>query len=356
MARKRRRPQQLFSISFLDCICCGFGGVLLLFVLLAGKTKNDEEMQVAQIKAVLGQFEFDVKSREERIQQITTDAQADQGEFEQTESRNTVTEQEVVQLEQTLAKLLQSESQMRQDLDELLADKEQLAKTEVPDPVPIPNVQRRQYLTGFELEGDHILFLVRASGSMIGNTIEEAIALQSKSDDEKRGSAKWVRVVDSVRWMISALPINSSFQVLLFAEDTKPLIETHSIDWIYRDDTEMIQDVLAALAEVVPQGGANMERAFSVARSLSTVPDSVVLLTDGLPTLSDTYASGEFVTETDRVRFFNAAARIAAPGIPINTILYPLEGDPASPFLFWQLADRTKGGLVSPARTWPDIR
>lgn len=355
MARKRRN-QQIFSISFLDCICCGFGGVLLLFVLVAGKTSDEEERQLTQIREVLGQFEFDVKSREESIQAITEQAEFDEGESEETEIRNQVTEQEVNELEQTLAKLLQSESKMQKDLEELLAEKEELAKTEVPDPVPIPNVERRQYLTGFELEGEHILFLVRASGSMVGNTIEEAIEMQSKTDQEKRESAKWTRVVDSVRWMISALPAESSFQVLLFAEETEPLIETHSLDWIYRDDSEMIQDVLDALAEVVPSGGANMERAFSVARSMSTVPDAVVLMTDGLPTQSDTYASGEFVTETDRVRFFNAAARIAAPGIPINTILYPLEGDPASPFLFWQLADRTKGGLVSPAPSWPDIR
>lgn len=355
MARKRR-TQQIFSISFLDCICCGFGGVLLLFVLVAGKTSDEEERQLAEIREVLGQFEFDVKSREERIEALSQQARHDEGESEETELRNTVTEKEVTELEQTLAKLLQSESKMRKDLEELLAEKEELAKTEVPDPVPIPNVERRQYLTGFELEGEHILFLVRASGSMVGNTIEEAIELQSKSDDEKRESAKWTRVVDSVRWMISALPAESSFQVLLFNEETKPLIETHAIDWIYRDDQEMIQEVLDALAEFVPEGGANMERAFSVARSMTTVPDSVVLLTDGLPTQSDSYASGEFVTETDRVRFFNAAARIAAPGIPVNTILYPLEGDPASPFLFWQLADRTKGALVSPAPSWPDIR
>lgn len=356
MARRKRRNQQLFSISFLDCICCGFGGVLLLFVLVAGKQRNAQEQQLAQIREVVGQYEFDVKSKEDRIERITLEAQADEGTSEQLESRNVVTEQQVQELEQTLAKLLQSESKMRKDMEELLAEKEDLATAEIPDPVPIPNVKRRQYLTGFQMEGEHILFLVRASGSMVGNTIEEAIALQNKTDDEKRESAKWIRVVDSVRWLISSLPADSSFQVMLFAEDTQPLIDTHTVDWIFRDDADLIREVLDALGEVVPQGGANMERAFSVVRSLSTVPDTVILLTDGLPTQSDSYPSGEFVTENDRVRYFNAAVRVAAPDIPINTILYPLEGDPASPFLFWQLADRTKGGLVSPARSWPDIR
>lgn len=356
MARQKRRPQQLFSISFLDCICCGFGGVLLLFVLVAGKQRNEEEKQVAEIREVVGQFEFDVKSQEDRIERITVDAQADEGESKQTESRNTITQESVTERELTLALLLQSESTIQKELDELLAEKEELATAEIPDPVPIPNVKRRQYLTGFQMEGEHILFLVRASGSMVGNTIAEAVELQSKTDDEKRESPKWVRVVDSIRWMISSLPADSSFQVLMFAEETVPLIDTHSVDWIHREDGEMIKEVLASLAEYVPEGGANMERAFNMVRSMSTVPDAVVLLTDGLPTQSDSYASGEFVSESDRVRFFNAAVRVAAPDIPVNTILYPLEGDPASPFLFWQLADRTEGALVSPAPSWPDIR
>ncbi len=356
MARRKRRSQQTFSISFLDCICCGFGGVLLLFVLVAGKTQEQQEMQLTEIREVLGQFEFDVKSKEERIERITRDTQADTGESEQTESRNTITELEVTELEQVLAKLLQSEAKMQKEMEELLAEKEELATAEVPDPVPIPNVKRRQYLSGFQMEGEHVLFLVRASGSMVGNTITEAVEMQSKTDEEKRQSAKWTRVVDSVRWLIASLPENSSFQVLMFNEDTEPLIPTYSVDWVFRDDTEMIQEMLDALAEFVPQGGANMERAFGVVRSMSTVPDAVMLLTDGLPTQSDSYPSGDVVTETDRLRFFNAAARIAAPDIPVNTILYPLEGDPASPFLFWQLADKTKGGLVSPAPDWPNIR
>lgn len=31
--RKRRRDIEVFSLSFLDCICCGFGAIILLFVL-----------------------------------------------------------------------------------------------------------------------------------------------------------------------------------------------------------------------------------------------------------------------------------------------------------------------------------
>ncbi|MEL7374796.1 MAG: VWA domain-containing protein, partial [Pseudomonadota bacterium] len=33
MARRQRREADNFSLSFLDCICCGFGAVILLLVL-----------------------------------------------------------------------------------------------------------------------------------------------------------------------------------------------------------------------------------------------------------------------------------------------------------------------------------
>jgi len=37
----RRRTPQTFSLSFLDCICCGFGAIILLFVLTIGSREKD---------------------------------------------------------------------------------------------------------------------------------------------------------------------------------------------------------------------------------------------------------------------------------------------------------------------------
>ena len=33
MKRRTRRDTETFSMSFLDCICCGFGAIILLLVL-----------------------------------------------------------------------------------------------------------------------------------------------------------------------------------------------------------------------------------------------------------------------------------------------------------------------------------
>jgi hypothetical protein len=44
--KKQRRDIQIFSLSFLDCICCGFGAIILLFVL----SKFAEPMIIEEVK------------------------------------------------------------------------------------------------------------------------------------------------------------------------------------------------------------------------------------------------------------------------------------------------------------------
>ena len=35
----KRRETEVFSLAFLDCICCGFGAVLLVFILTVSQKK-----------------------------------------------------------------------------------------------------------------------------------------------------------------------------------------------------------------------------------------------------------------------------------------------------------------------------
>ena len=44
--KNRRRNLEIFSLSFLDCICCGFGAIILLFVL----SKFAEPVVIEKIK------------------------------------------------------------------------------------------------------------------------------------------------------------------------------------------------------------------------------------------------------------------------------------------------------------------
>ena len=55
----KRRTYDVFSVSFLDCICCGFGAMLLLFVLTIGKSADLREIVISQIQATISRLESD---------------------------------------------------------------------------------------------------------------------------------------------------------------------------------------------------------------------------------------------------------------------------------------------------------
>ena len=117
-----------------------------------------------------------------------------------------------------------------------------------------------------------------------------------------------------------------------------------------------LRPIIARLRQVVPQGSANLERAFTFIRYMPVLPDSIVLLTDGLPTTSDTTPGTGGTDDRSRMLFLRNAVRQLPARIPVSTILFPmLSGDPGAPGLYWELANATRGALVSPSRSWPEL-
>ncbi|MGY8718837.1 MAG: hypothetical protein ACKVI3_13785, partial [Verrucomicrobiia bacterium] len=54
MRARQKRESADFGLSFLDCICCGFGAIVLLFVITMGSANNmiqtlrDQLQEIAQ--------------------------------------------------------------------------------------------------------------------------------------------------------------------------------------------------------------------------------------------------------------------------------------------------------------------
>ena len=341
-------------MSFLDCICCGFGAMLLLYVLTIGKNADLREIVVSKIQATISRLESDI-TREERVTGDIRERIRVQEDHIQTKSltRETI-KSDISRLTEQLTLMLQQQASLKEELERLLAEKKEIPKEEIPPPVPIPNVQRRQYLSGFNFEGKSMLFLVEASGGMLGNTVDEAISYIGKSDEEKRKSDKWRRVVRSVQWVIANLTPDQAYQVVIFNTEAKPVITDSEDTWFDPTDRANNARVLRALEDTIPSGGANFEQAFLTVREKFPVTDSIVLITDSLPTLSDSIPVTGATDDRDRERMFRAALRELPRKTPVNTILFPMSGDPAAAFLFWQLADSTGGSLISPSPSWPD--
>jgi multidrug efflux pump subunit AcrA (membrane-fusion protein) len=350
----KRRETEVFSLAFLDCICCGFGAVLLVFILTVSQKKNVDRADVDLARDRLAQARAASSASEADLDRLAKVLAAAQLELQAVDAKNTQDQLRLTDRQRELALMLQRTGALKEAIANLLGEKKNLP-TDDHAPVPIPNVDRRQYLTGVRLQGEHVLFLVRASGSMLDDTIDAAASRLADPDDKKREAPKWRRVIHSLQWMMASLDPETKFQILLFNEETNSILPAKGDEWFSTKDKKTINEIVKKLDTVVPQGGANLERAFSAVRALSRLPDSVILLTDGLPTRSDTVPMDGEVDESTRVRFFEIAVKQLPARIPVSTILFPLlTGDPAAPGLFWELANATRGALVSPSKSWPD--
>jgi hypothetical protein len=351
----KRRETEVFSLSFLDCICCGFGAVLLIFLLTIAKKTDVDKADVDAARDRLRRVESQMTLNQQQLDKLAQILAAAQLELQSINSQNLQDQVKLSDRRRDLLLMLQQTGALKDALHALLGEKKALPTEEVAPPIPIPNVDRRQYLTGVKLQGEFVVFLVRASGSMLDETIDAAAARLEDPDEKKREAPKWQRAVAALEWMLASLDPETHFQILFFNEETTPILPTRGDEWFSTTDRKTMTEVVKALNEVVPKGGANLERAFTAMRFLPRLPDSIVMLTDGLPTLSDSLPMDGPVDEGHRIRFFEIATKQLPPRIPVSTILFPtLTGDPGAPGLYWELANATRGALVSPSKSWPD--
>jgi hypothetical protein len=103
----------------------------------------------------------------------------------------------------------------------------------------------------------------------------------------------------------------------------------------------------------VPAEGTNLEVLFTTIAGMASPPDNIFLITDGLPTLGSRGADSGTISGRDREELFERALRELPEGIPVNIIMMPLEGDPAAPGWYWQLAMQSGGSFMMPSPDWP---
>lgn len=356
MLRKKRREAEIFSLSFMDCICCGFGAVLLIFILTTGRRVDFSQQDLKDLQERVRRLDIAVTKERSELERLARETTVSEVDLKSLLEQNAADKDKAKVQQEELKAMLQQTQQLRATLAQLQTDLEKLP-TEEEQPVPIPEVDRRQYLSGFQLDGDgaeYVLFIVRASGSMLGETLEDAVSRLDDPDYQKREAPKWQRVIKSMEWLIASLGPETKFHVLLFNEETIPLLPSRGEDWIARSDRQAVREALEKLRQVVPQGSANLERAFTTVRYLPRLPDTIVLLTDGLPTTSDSQPNMGETDDDTRIRYFRYAQRQLPPRIPVSTILFPMSGDPGTAALYWELASSTRGALVSPSKSWPD--
>jgi hypothetical protein len=357
--RHSRRGFSAFSLSFLDIMSCGFGAVVLLFLIIKHQTEVATQMpeydlsvevelirqQIGDAETVIGRLES--HSRETDLQLSAAKQRADEikGALKAATSRTRVSttgNREIDALKATLRRMETDQKSVQAQIYE----KSRNVRTFVGE-------GNREYLTGIQLGGRRILILLDASASMLDDTIVNIIRRRNMDDATKRRSRKWRQALATVDWITARFPAQSQYQIYTFNTDATPVLPTTRGQWLPVSDNRQLNDMVAKTKEAVPEGGSSLERAFLVMSEMNPRPDNVYLITDGLPTQGINAPRGTTVSGGERLKLFESAVTRIPRGIPINVILLEMEGDPMAPSAFWQIALYTQGAFLSPARDWP---
>ena len=153
----KRRQIEVFSLSFLDCLCCGFGAILLLFILSIGSGKAGikspvDEDSLQQMRQQLAQIESDITQKTEFLKLALNRQQID-------EKRQRL-ESSIKELQPTLATL-----QQELDIKQANLSTGQKANAEANRILQSFKFENLPPI-GLPAEATHVAFVIDTSGSM----------------------------------------------------------------------------------------------------------------------------------------------------------------------------------------------
>ncbi|MEA2109300.1 MAG: VWA domain-containing protein [Pseudomonadota bacterium] len=366
MSALRRREFSSFNLAFLDIMFCGFGAVVLLVLLINANTISSRRKTHEDLRAEVTRLERRAAAGRKHLAEVKNSLEQTDKEIITTRGR---AQQVIVHIRKLRAELADLQRQtlakkkhvnkLQSDLQTQDTEHRRLGAEIKADQNRGQQVRRfegeghRQYLTGLKLGGRRILLLVDTSASMLDSSIVNVIRRRNMDDAAKKLAPKWRQVRQTVAWLVANVPPAAKLQIIPFATGPKPLAEPSSGGWIAATDNTRVNDMIRRLNQIIPAGGTSLENVFSAAATLVPPPDNIILLTDGLPTQGENRPRGNTVSGEQRVRFFRQAIKKLPDNVPVNTILFPMEGDPLAAALFWKLAVNTRGSFFTPTGDWP---
>ena len=361
-----RRSFNVFSLSFMDVMACGLGATILFLIIISAQVRVKADLANEELRAEARLIEQEVLDGRKNLLRLrdTTAAR---------DTRATSAAAEIERLQKLIAELRadaekqdsdslakkDSVEQLRADVQKLQEGTRRLAEA-TPQPGTGERIRsfvgpgNRQYLTGMRMGGQRVLILVDASASMLGRTYANVVRYRAMSDDRKVKAPNWRQTLATVDWLTTQIQPGARFQIYSFNEQAGTTVAGSDGGWIEARDGKDFDAALAGLRKVVPGKGTSLTRAFQAAHSLKPVPDNIFLITDGLPTQgATTPADPEPIRADRRANFLRQSIAELPASVPVNVILLPMEGDPEAAFRFWELAMRTRGSFLAPAKDWP---
>lgn len=363
MAR-RQRSFTTFNLSFLDIMSCGFGAVVLVFLIIDHSIEAQSKELNRDLLSEVRLLEEDITDGKEGLVKLRNTLSDVDLQMVEAQGRATRITDQIDEYEALIEALRRDGYVERADIEALKAEirslEDKVKKLREASEADSGRNARtfvgegnRQYLTGLNLGGRHIAILLDVSASMLSDKLVNIIRLRNMDDSIQRRADKWTRAISTVDWLLAQLPVSASYQVVTFNTQAATAVEDTAGKWLEVADRARLDEVSAALRSITPSGGTSLENAFLALQKFNPAPDNIFLITDGLPTQGSRGPRGTKVSGRDRQKLFLEAVKQLPAGVPVNVILAPMEGDPMAASEFWRLAQASAGSFLSPSKDWP---
>ena len=360
----KRRESNVFSLSFLDVMSCGFGAVILIFIVIQHGSEATSQESNLELLAEVKRIEVEILDETEKLVMLKNTVDERDDVIATTEETIRVIILEIRELEQRIIALLDDGASNEESIEDLKAALQELEQEAASlqnsveeqtgsDSRSFQGDGDRQYLSGVHLGGEHVLILVDTSASMLDNTIVNVIRRRNMSREKKLESPKWQRALKTVEWVVANIPRSANVQLFGFNETAWPVVAGSEGSWIRAEDRADVEAALTQLRQIEPKGGTSLHQPFAMARALVPTPDSIFLIVDSLPTMGVQPSDARIISSGDRARLFGDALNGLPQNVPVTVILFPMEGDPLAAPSYWRLAQITGGAFLSPPEDWP---
>lgn len=207
---KRRRQFEIFSMSFLDAICCGFGAMILLFLVVRISEPARLEESQRDLDGLIAQYEQelnDIVGETERLQReqstTSTSLTADRRRIEDLRT----------QLEQIRTQVLAStqDAELTDEVQSRLASAKQSLTEEMRRLLTDYKPPIDEYVVGgIPVDSEYIIFLIDTSGSM--------------------KTYQWERVQQQLRETLEVYPTVKGIQVM--NDEGEYMFRSYRDEWI----------------------------------------------------------------------------------------------------------------------------
>ena len=167
MRRRGRRGVEVFSLSFLDAVCCGFGAIILLFVLNKMGEPIAHEVAQRELEGLIARLEEELfqirgetthlvralRSREEQLSKETVNVARLRGDLTSIQGRYKASRQRSEIQDILQGRLLAAQQELTEEMKRLQEQRTYRRPPESP-------------VGGIPVDSEYIVFIIDTSGSM----------------------------------------------------------------------------------------------------------------------------------------------------------------------------------------------